>query len=279
MRYRILDSKNWERLLAKFICSLVIGFLVFGLQISSSRAEPVPERAIGIWSVTACSGEGLTVLVNSSSALLIKSEGAKTRVALAAAEWASGHFVLTMEGKINELVLPSLDNLERCDVLPGSMPVMFAEAVVFFKRFDEINALCMGDNGITVRCIAVAFDMVDVTGDGTFSRAEISRVIRAASFFIGHRLVASEQSDPFVPLEDLYIAQLAASAIGPFVAVNLIDSYDYDNDGVLSPGELMQDRKPEEGVAGILASEASEMAPEALAALLKSVTALFGLIP
>ena len=70
----------------------------------------------------------------------------------------------------------------------------------------------------------------------------------------------------FLPLEELYFAQVAAAALGPFVATNLIDSYDFDGDGFLSLAELMQDRSPEKGFEGALAGVASGMAPEALAA-------------
>ena len=272
------SAMTFGRELMKFIVWLAVGLAALTLFTSPSAAEPVPEHAAGVWSLSGCGYDGLTVLVNPSAALVIESEGAKTKVALAAAEFVAESLVLTIKGEEGELVLPPLGNFERCQVLPGLLPVLFAEAVAVFRRLHEIDALCYGDGGIDARCVAVAFSIIDLTGDGRFSRAELSRAVRAAGFFIGHRLVADEKSVSFVSLEDMYVAQLAASALGPFVAGNLVDSYDYDGDGFLSLGELMQDRSPEEGVEGVLASIASAMAPEALSALMKSMTGMLGLL-
>ena len=258
--------------------SLAAGLVAFALCVSSAGADPVPERAAGIWSPGGCGKDGLTVLVNSNAALMVWSEGVKTMVALAAADWLAESLVLTVEGEEQEWVLPPLDNLERCDVLPGFLPVLFAEAVAIFKRLSEFDALCTGEGDISPGCIAAAFDIIDLTGDGMFSPAELSRAARAAGFFIGHRMFAAKKSVSFVPLEDLLVVQVAASALGPFLATNLIDSYDYDGDGFLSPAELMQDRSPEQGIEGVVASMASEVAPEVLSAVMKSMTGIFGLL-
>lgn len=269
------------RQLKKFIYSVATCFLGFGFFISSVIAEPIPPHAIGIWSVSECGGEGITIQVNSSSAILVESKNTKTKVALADAQWNAGHIVLTLEDQDSEIVLPSLDQLQRCDVLPGPLPVIFAEAVAIFRYLDQFDTLCKGDGGIGRQCIEVVSNMIDVSDDYALSKAEISRVIRAASFFIGYRFVVSEQSDPlvpldpFVPLEDLFIAQLAASTLGPYIADNIIDSYDYDGNGKLSILELTQDRGEGEGVAGIFASEVSDMAPDIGSLLLQSITDLF----
>ena len=264
--------------MTKRAVSLAVGLAAVALSGPPAEAEPVPGHAAGIWGLAGCGGDGLTVLVNSSAALMVESEGGKTQVALAAAEWAAGSLALTMDGGEEVLVLPPLGSLERCAALPGSLPMLFAEAVAVFRRLDELDALCRGKDGVGARCIAAAFDLIDVSGDGRFSQAEISRALRAAAFFIGHRMVAAEKSMSFVPLEDLYVAQLVATALGPVVAANLIASHDYDGDGLVSPGELMQDRRPEEGLDGVVAGVAAGMAPEALSAIMKSVSGLFGLL-
>ena len=262
----------------KLTSLVAAGLALLTLFGSPSEAAPVPDGATGIWSVADCDGDGVAVLVNRRAALTIESDGGKSRVAVAKAEWVGGSLVLTIEGEEAEWVLPPLDRLRRCDALPGSFSVLFAEAVAVFRRLDEIDELCGGEEGITAQCVAVAFDIIDVSGDGIFSRAELSRAIRAASFFVGHRLFFAARRSAFVPMEDLYITQLAASALGPFVAVNLIDSYDYDGDGFLSPKELLQDRKPEEGLQGAIASLAGEAPPALLSALLKSATDMFQLL-
>ena len=273
------NGNQREKQLTKLKVSLAAGLAALALSGSLARAESVPDDATGVWSVVECGDNGLTILANSNAALMVESRGTETRIAIASAELVSGSFVLTIEGEEDELVLPPLDNLNRCDSLPGALPILFAEAVAIFTRLGEIEALCMGEDGITARCVAVAFDMIDVTGDGRFSRAEFSRAIRAAGFFIGHRLVVTKQNGhAFVSLEDLYTSQFAASALGPFIAVNLIDSYDYDGDGFVSPGELLQDRSPEHGLEGAIAGLASEMAPEALSVLMKSTTGMLDLL-
>lgn len=241
-------------------------------------AEPVPDRAYGVWSVGNCNGDNFTFLVNSRLAILIETRAGKTKLAVGAADWAAGSFILTPEGEDNELILPPLENLRRCESLPGITPVLFAEAIAVFGRLDELGAACGGENGVTAQCIAVAFDLVDITGDGKFSKAEISRAIRAAGFFIGYFMVAENSWTAFVPLEELFLAQIAAAALGPFVATNLIDSYDFGGDGFLSLAELMQDRSPEKGFEGALAGVASGMEPETLAPVMKSIAGILEML-
>ena len=262
--------------LKKLACSLTY-ILALAWSASPAGAEPVPDHATGIWSTGECGGDGLAVLVNSTAGVVVQSAGSNTQVALAAAEWVAGFLVLTTE-RGDELILPPLDDLRRCGRLPGLLPVLFAEAIAVFKLLDDIRASCEGKDSSMVRCVTVAFDMTDVTDDGKFSRAELSRAIRAAGFFIGYRTVAGERTDPFVPLDDLVVAHLVASALGPLVADNLIGSYDFDGDGFVSPAELLQDRGPDEGYERVVAGLASQMAPEALAALLKSVSGMGGFL-
>jgi len=264
--------------MAKLTTFLATGLSVLVLWGLPCRAAPLPDRAVGVWSVVDCGGDGLTILVNSSAALMIESEGKKARVAIAAAEWAGGSFVLTAQGDMSEVILPPLDSLKRCDFLPSSFAFPFAEAVAVFKELGHMDEHCKGEGGITPQCVAVAFEIVDITGDGRFSRAELSRMIRAASFFIVHRLIADKRQVAFVPLEELYLAQLAVATFGPLVATNLIDSYDFDGDGFLSPKELLQDRKPEEGLEGAAASLATELSPAVMSALMKSASGILDLL-
>ena len=243
----------------------------------SAGAEPVPKHATGVRSIGECGVDGLSVLVNSTAAIMVESEEARTRVALGTAESVAGTLVVTTPDG-GELILPPLRDLRQCGVLPGLLPVLFAEAVTVFGKLDEVDRLCEGAERNVSRCVSVVFDIIDVTDDGRFSKAEISRAIRAAGFFIGYQRLSSERADPFVPLEDMIIVQLATSALGPFVADNLIGSYDYDGDGFVSPAELLQDRNPEKGFERILTGLSAQMAPEALATLLKAVSGIGGML-
>ena len=259
-----LSQKAYRRKqMSKFALSLVAGLAAFALGGSPSGAEPVPDHATGIWSTTDCGDGSFTFMVNSSTALITEGK----RVALIEAKWVAGSLVLG-----DDLVLPPLDSLKRCDVLPGSLPVLFAATIATFKRLDEIDAAC--EDAITPQCVAVAFDIIDVTGDGKFSQAELSRGIRAAvGFYI---IDASSKKDM---IKDIHIAQLVSSALAPFVAGNLIESYDFDGDGFLTLGELMQDRIPDKGLEGVVANLASEASPEVLSTIMKSMTGLSGLLP
>ena len=264
------------------------GLMLLVLSSVPAGAAPVPDRATGIWGLGDCGSTALTVLVHTTGALVIETEDQKSYVALARAEWTAGSLVLTPEGA-DDMVLPPLTQFQRCDFLPTSMSVPFAEAIAVFKRMDEVEAACLGEATNVARCIAVAFDVVDVTGNGLFSQAELSRGLRAAGFFLGYHWAVDQQRESadagatrghaFVPLEKLYVGQFAGMALGPFIAGNLIQSYDFDGDGFLSLGEVMQDRIPETGLQGALANTALQLSPAALSAFLKSLAAGFNLLP
>ena len=264
----------------RLIVSVIAGLATLVLWgTTSAGTEPVPDRATGIWSVAECGGDSLTIIVNPRGALLVEAREGKSHVAVATAEWIDDDdsIILTTEGDHGELMLPPMESLERCDSAPASLALMFAETISVFKRFDEIDEHCRGGEGITFRCVASAFDMIDITGDGVFSRAEISRAIRAASFFLGYHFATDGRPGAFVPLEELYLVQVAASAFGPLVATNLIDSYDFDGDGFLSLDELMQDRVPEEGFEGVAMTLLGEASPAMVSTLIETLSGAFDL--
>ncbi|MDE0173066.1 MAG: hypothetical protein OYH76_06485 [Defluviicoccus sp.] len=253
--------------------AVLASVVLFGAPVG---AEPVPARATGVWSLgKGCNGGAPVAMVNSRAALMVENRDGKPAVAIARAEWAAGSIVFSFQNGGEELILPPLKSLRKCGTLPGMLPVVFAETVAVFRKFDETGEACLGKDGPGPRCSAVGFRMIDITRDGRLSRAEIGRAIRAAAFFIGHRLIADKQKTTFVPIDELSLAWFAGSALGPTVAGNLVDSYDYDGDGLLSLAELMQDRTPEEGVEGALAAMAAEMAPQALSAIMRSAVAGF----
>ena len=176
---------------------------------------------------------------------------------------------MKVEGEKDDLVLPPLEGLRRCDAPPVFFSFMFAEAITAFKRIDEVEARCAGGKVVAARCVALVFGLIDVSGDGVFSRAELARALRAASFFVGYELAAKELQNAFVPMEKLSIAWLAASLLGPSAAENLIDSYDFDGDGRLSLKELLQDRSPQEGIQGVAAGLARKVPPKVLSGIMK----------
>ena len=255
---------------------ILASLVLFGAVV---EAEPVPGHATGVWSLgTECNGEDPVAMVNSRAALMVEDHNGKPVVGIAKAELVVGSIVLSFEEGAGEVILPPVKSLRKCGTLPGMLPLLFAESVAVFRKFDALDEACLGKDGPSLRCAVVAFQMIDITGDGQLSRAEIGRAIRAAAFFVGYLLVANKQQKTFVPVDELSLAWFAGSALGPTVAGNLVDSYDYNGDGFLSLAELMQDRTPEEGLEGALAGMAAEMAPDALSAVMQSATGVFDLL-
>ena len=263
----------------KFAVALVAVLAASVMSGAQVRADPVPDRATGVWSLgKECDGGAPVAMVNSRAALMVERRSGKLAAAVARAEWVAGSLILSLEPEAEELILPPLGSLRKCEALPGLLPVLFAETVAVFRRLDEIDEACLAEDNPGLHCAAVGFELIDITRDGKLSRAEIGRAIRAAAFFVGHRLIADKQMTSYVPVEDLLLAWLTGSALGPVIAGNLVDSYDYDGDGLLSLAELMQDRTPEEGLEGVLAAMAGEMAPEALSAVMRSATGILDFV-
>lgn len=258
------------------VMSLAVAVAIAASVAQSSAAEPVPDRATGIWSIQECGGDGLTVLVEENVALMFETSGEQTRVAMVRAEWLAGSVVLILEDEAEELVLPPPDGLHRCAALPVGFSLIFAESVAVLREFGELEGRCAGATVSEAQCGALVFELIDVNEDGVFSKAELSRAMRAASFFIGYWINVDETQDPLVPMEKLSVAWFAASVLGPFVATNLIDSYDFDGDGRLSLKELLQDRLPEQGIEGAAAGLAVQMPPEMMSGLMRTVNGLLG---
>ena len=250
-------------------------FALLASVVSPAAAGPVPERATGIWSVGKCGGAALTLLVGSNDALIFEPRGNRIDMAMARAEWFEGAILVTVYGEREETILPPLDDMKRCKAPPIRFSLMFAESAAVFRRLSEIEKRCADGKGGGSRCAGYVFDLFDISDDGKFSKAEISRAIRAASLFVGYRMAVSETGKASVPLEQLSIAWVAASLLGPTVAANLIDSYDFDGDGFLSPKELLQDRPPAAGIEGVAAGLAANLPPKMISGLMKSMSGLF----
>ena len=261
------DQKGKQMRWSTFLIAGLAALLLSG---PSSAAELAPEKTTGIWSTAACGKDGLTLLVNSRIALMIEGEGLATRVAVVPVEWVGGSLILRVKGEAHERVL-SVDRLKPCDALPGAMSLLLADVVTIFGHLDDFVTLCRRTDSITTRCVAVVTDLIDVTGDGMFSRAELRQAMRAASFFIAYQGIADQQRDAFVSLDKLLISQVAASTIGPFVVTHLIDAYDSDGDDSVSPEELLQGRPPEQALQDVLAGLAAKAPPAVLSMLIGSI--------
>lgn len=262
-----IHFEGWSMKLPVF---LLVGFVALALSGLPSAAEPLPERATGIWSTTDCGWGGLTLLVNSHAALMIKGQGLETSVAIVPAAWTGEAITLKIKGEERNPSL-FLDSLKRCDALPGSMSVLPADVVAVFGQLGGIVALCRDLESLTTECVTTVADLIDVTGDGAFSHSELRQAMRAAGFFMAYGGLAARQREAFVSLDSLLIAQLAAAALGPFVVAHLLDAYDSDGDDAVSLEELLQDRSPEQAAGGILAELLAKAPPAVASVLLKSI--------
>ena len=91
-------------------------------------------------------------------------------------------------------------------------------------------------------------------------------------------MITNEKSVTYVLLEDLVVAQVAASVPSPLVAINLIDSCDYDGDGFLAAGEVMGDRIPHDGIEGVVGILGTEMPPGMFSSDMKSMAGIASLL-
>ena len=249
---------------------LLVGFVVLALSGPPSAAEPEPERATGIWSTTDCGSGGLTLLVNARAALMIQGQALETTVAIVPAKWTDEVIILKIQGEARNRRL-LLDNLKRCDALPGSLSVLLADVVAVFGQLGIVVALCRDLESVTAECVTTVVDLIDVSGDGALSRSELRQAMRTAGFFIAYGGLAARHRDAFVSLDNLLIAQLAAAALGPFIVDHLLDAYDSDGDAAVSLEELLQDRSPEQAARGILAELLAKAPPAVASVLLKSI--------
>ncbi len=271
------------------IAVLLSAFVIaVGTVATGPEAAPIPESAIGLWgpadAQAGCEGDGRTVLVNSGGVILFERSGPETFIVLGPAEWIAGTLILTRHA--GDIVLPPLDDLTRCDRLPGQYYAFFGEAIAVFQSFDEVQSRCDSDSA--QRCVRAIFELFDVSGDDRLSRAEIGRALRAGAFFFGYEAIVAGRKETApdaglwqtyrVPIDEIYGVSLVASLLGPFFTDNLVQSYDFDADGVLSLSEILQDRGPDSLVAagGAVGSAAAQTALQGLMAVLQS---LLGMIP
>ena len=186
-----------------FLSALVIAV---GIVATGPKAASIPESAIGLWgpadAQAGCEGDGRIMLVNSGGVILFERSGPETFIVLGPAEWIAGTLILTRHA--GDIVLPPLDDLKRCDRLPGQYYAFFGEAIAVFQSFDEVQSRCDGDSA--QRCVRAIFELFDVSGDDRLSRAEIGRALRAGAFFFGYEVIVAgrKESTPDAGLGQIY---------------------------------------------------------------------------
>lgn len=154
------------------------------------------------------------------------------------------------DGEVMRLQFADGEYLElySCDALPGQNGVFFSEAVQFKLDTAELGTTCEVDRQ---QCLNQFMSMVDMGNTGTINEADLSRLIRIATFF---GMVDEQETST----QDLIGAQVLAMALAPTVARAFIRNFDYDGDGALSLDELLVNRgQLEQDLAGLTGDTAS----------------------
>lgn len=239
---------------------LVAMIILVGLVLRPAYAQSMPTENIGIWAETSCKEGNKFFLVNSSAALVFnKAQKGFTVVFGSTTAVARTVIISRPEGT---LILPNMSKLIQCSSLPSEFYATFGEAITLFKEWTNIDKTCQSDTGS--RCLNAVLNLVDVSREGRISQAEISRILRGASLYIGYELAIAnrvvlkrEENQAQYGLEvgmtELFGAAAMASLVAPTISSGLLASYDYDGDGFLSMKEILQDRSSE-NIQGLLQS-------------------------
>lgn len=121
-----------------------------------------------------------------------------------------------------------------CAGLPFPHSFLFGETLSILRDLDLAAWQCRSDGA---DCFRKVFSVADVSGNGTLSIAEISRVIRA-SLVIGMTVDAEARSPKGVK------DAVNATGTAPLAAATFLYSFDYDASGDLSFDELFAERLP-----------------------------------
>lgn len=168
------------------------------------------------------------------------------------------------------------DHLDRtCNNLLPPHYALFGEAISLFGDFEKVMIPCL--NGSDKLCVESAFKHLDVSNDQHLSVAEIARAIRGLAFFAIYFMETEQNDQQWVKSDEIYIYTAVSSLLGPTFALNLVSSTDYDNDGLISLDEFLQDRGPHSlaGSLGSIASPATQMTIKAYMGALSSSASLF----
>jgi hypothetical protein len=179
------------------------------------------------------------------------------------------------------LLLPPVSTLQRCAALLAGHYGWFGESIALFDAYDVVMERCQGTT--VERCAAAIFDVLDISGDGRLSVAEISRGLRAIGPLLAYDVVVGGRTDIADPnvrfavgTTELFSGSLLASVTGRFVVDGVLRTYDFDGDGFLSLSELLQDRGPV-SVTAVTASVSVAASHDVLVGLIQNLPALVGI--
>ncbi|MBW6400702.1 hypothetical protein KPL78_22775 [Roseomonas sp. HJA6] len=222
-----------------------------------AMAQGVPEALRGTWAAGSCTAPEALLHVTARAAVRLPADGAarlvRFRSVRALSGWTLGtgsgaeapRVMLRADGDALELAEP--DAKVRDDRLPGATPVtrwlrcetggpmlalLHGEGLAFLGTLERLEAACQP--GTMPACIAGLISAADISGDGKLSVAEIARLLRGAAW----ALAAQEGAAP----EGIAAATGLGGGVALAAARLIVSSLDYDGDGVLSVGELGQDR-------------------------------------
>ena len=221
--------------------------------------QEVPAELRGIWATPNCSAPIDTLVMHRGFYLWIGQDETSLKGVVATPDvendWvrleeSTGYpifFKLLPDGKLRETYLPEDANFseqpqddwetadfESCqDSLPRPHVLLHGEAVSLFAVLDQVYGSCDQDRQA---CAQTLFDGVDVSGDGQLSRAELARLLRVITY------MAAVGTDTPANNNDLGTLMASSLPIAPLIATAIVNSFDYNDDGVLSMAEITHDR-------------------------------------
>jgi hypothetical protein len=227
---------------------------------AGSFATEVPKQFRGTWAYPSCEQPTETVLLYHQAYLWIGSRGTELRgVSLAKAQPADWtrvedsngtpyFFKLNSPDKLAETFLPRGATkqatptkewgsvvYESCKgQLPAELVLLHSEPVALLNVIEEIAPWCSTDRA---RCVKALFDALDVSRDGSLSKAEIARAVRIGAY------LTAVSGNEYPSTEQLSGVTLAAIRMGPEISEAIINSFDYDNSGGVSLTELSLNRE------------------------------------
>jgi hypothetical protein len=222
----------------------------------------MPEQYRGIWASPNCAGaDSLSIYTAGDTfysgdghvgllpVAALESVGSYDRITVGRfADQVSVYYLQRAEGgELTEIHAPgdvSADALaeddwwrvtfERCDAVPAQFTLYYGEILSWIEALPSLRAGCAV--GSEAGCLEAVWSLGDVSGDGLLSLAELSRILRILT------QAAAIAHEDGVATEELGMATLGTVLAAPLVGHLVLASLDYDDDGHLSPEELLQDR-------------------------------------
>lgn len=256
---------------------LALAALLAALAVATpATAEPWPPAWRGVWAVGGCAAGSRYMVLHGSEALYAAPDRDEVRLERydlqpfdedrRAHHRADGGFALFGPASDQHMVavrsrpgqswrdLPAIESeatrevYERCPYLPPSLEGLHGEAASIMAAADAARADCADPKGSI--CPQAMFTVVDVSGNGEISAAELARAIRYAAW-------RATFEDETASAKSIGLALTGSYLAGPVVAAALVASLDYDDSGELSVEEITVDRPGLVGAAREQAGDAS----------------------